>query len=130
MVRAPIVIQNDEVEEKVGGARFASVTYRLFKLEGLEPQGEDYGQVATYRGDAPGVGAVFHLDARHAFHAGRPERVSGNTAAMLGETRFAPHFDVIGDRSVQLRRVRRRTGARGWGTAGCEGRAVLLSRDR
>jgi hypothetical protein len=26
--------------------------------------------------------------------------VCGNTAAMLQETRYAPHFEVIGDRSV------------------------------
>ena len=34
----------------VGGARFYSITYRLFKLPGLlEPACEDYGHVVTYR---------------------------------------------------------------------------------
>ncbi|MEO8601071.1 MAG: methyltransferase domain-containing protein [bacterium] len=38
---SPISIQNDEISIKVGAARFTSVTYRLFKLEGLDEQCED-----------------------------------------------------------------------------------------
>jgi SAM-dependent methyltransferase len=95
---APIGIRNEEVAGKVGAARFRSVTYRLFKLEGLDAQCEDYGQVATYRGGIDGAEEVFWLDDHHAFERGRPERVCGNTAAMLGSTRFAPFFEVAGSK--------------------------------
>ncbi len=98
--RAPVTIQNDEVQAKVGAARFQSVTYRLFKLDQLDEQCEDYGQIARYRGGIPGAERVFWLDDRHAFEAGRPERVCANTAAMLRDTRLGAHFDVVGDRAV------------------------------
>lgn len=84
----------------MGAARFKSVTLRLFKLPSLEPRCEDYGQIATYRRPIEGVGAVFHLDDHHAFELGRPERVCGNTAAMLRDTRFGAHFEVVGDTTV------------------------------
>ncbi len=98
--RAPITIQNAEIEEKVGAARFSSVTLRLFKLPELEARCEDYGQLAIYRTPIEGVGTVFTLDDHHLFELNRPERVCGNTAAMLRDTRFADHFEVIGDESV------------------------------
>jgi SAM-dependent methyltransferase len=98
--RAPITIQNAAIEEKVGAARFSSVTLRLFKLPQLEARCEDYGQIAIYRTPIEGVGPVFTLDDHHVFELNRPERVCGNTAAMLRDTRFADHFEVIGDASV------------------------------
>lgn len=100
----PITIQNDEIEAQVGAARFFSVTYRLLKLGGLEPRCEDYGQVATYRGGIPHHEALFSLDDHHLFEAGRPERVCGNTARMIGETRFAEFFDVSGEANVHYGR--------------------------
>ena len=98
LARAPIAIRNPEVERKVGAARFESVTWRLFKLPGLEERCEDYGQTATYRGGLLGCEALFALDDHHLFEAGRPERVCGNTADMLSRTRLARWFDVRGDR--------------------------------
>lgn len=95
---APIEIRNDDIAAKIGAARFYSVTLRLFKLP-LEERCEDYGQLATYRGTLPHVGALFTLDENHVFEARRPERVCGNTADMLAATRFADHFDVVGDKS-------------------------------
>lgn len=97
MTEAPITIQNPEVQQKTGAARFVSRTMRLFKLDGLDDRCEDYGQLATYRGGIPGAEHVFWLDDHHAFEAGRPERVCGNTAAMLQDTRLARWFDVAGD---------------------------------
>ena len=96
---APITIQNDDIAARVGAAQFSSATLRLFKLEGLDFQSEDYGQIAKYRGGIPGAEQVFWLDDRRAFEAGRPERVCGNTAAMLSSTRYERWFEVIGDRS-------------------------------
>jgi len=95
---SPITIQNAELEHKVGSARFTSVTYRLFKLDDLDGQCEDYGQLATYRGGIEGAETVFWLDDHHAFEVGRPERVCGNTADMLAKTRFAAYFDVVGNK--------------------------------
>ena len=100
VARSPVQLEDPTVRARVGGVRFQSVTFRLFKLADLEPRCEDYGQVATYKGSLPDAGAVFWLDDHHAFEAGRPERVCGNTARMLSDTRFADHFDVAGDTSV------------------------------
>ena len=96
---APITIQNPEIERRVGAARFSSVTLRLFKLPDLEERCEDHGQVATYRGGIPGHETLFALDDHHLFEKGRPERVCGNTAAMLEETRLRSWFRIDGDRS-------------------------------
>lgn len=99
---SPIVIQNEEISAKVGAARFVSVTYRLFKLEGLDEQCEDYGQLAVYRGAIEGADSLFWLDEHHAFERGRPERVCANTALMLSGTRFAQSFEVLGSRTTHF----------------------------
>lgn len=99
---APITIANDQVSKKVGAARFSSVTYRLFKLDGLDEQCEDYGQSAIYRGGVEGAESVIWLDDHHAFERGRPERVCGNTADMLSGTRFSRWFDVTGSRTTHF----------------------------
>lgn len=102
LASAPIEIRGEAVRQRVGAAGFRAVTLRLFKLPELEERCEDYGQVATYRGGLPGCEARFVLDDHHVFEAGRAERVCGNTAAMLSETRLAPFFRVDGDRSVHF----------------------------
>ena len=51
----PIDVHDAELQQVLGGAKFFSVTFRLFKLPGrLEAQCEDYGQAATYKGTVPG----------------------------------------------------------------------------
>ncbi len=99
MTRRPVQIANPEIEERVGTTRFESVTVRAFKLDSLEDRCEDYGQVATYLGTLRHAPHVFVLDDHHAFFRHKPMLVCGNTAAMLAETRLAPHFRVDGDRS-------------------------------
>lgn len=81
---------------KVEPIRFASVTARLFKLEGLETACEDYGQAVVYRGGIEGMERVFVLDAEHEIEAGRVFPVCGNTLAMLQQTRFRDAFEVVG----------------------------------
>ncbi|MXO73352.1 methyltransferase domain-containing protein [Alteraurantiacibacter buctensis] len=98
----PLAINNAEVAEKLAGISFVSATYRLFKLAALEPQCEDYGQAVVYRGTIPGHPQVFHLDAHHAIEKGRIFPICGNSWAMLAGTRFAPHFDFIGDFSTHF----------------------------
>ncbi|MEL6170065.1 MAG: methyltransferase domain-containing protein [Pseudomonadota bacterium] len=92
----PLTIENPALQAKLGEIRFHSVTYRLFKLLGLEDSQEDYGQAVVYRGTVDGSEDVFVLDRETRFERGRATTVSGNTAQMVLRTRFAPHFDVIG----------------------------------
>jgi arsenite methyltransferase len=100
--RAPVTIQDPDLADVVGEARFESITYRLFKLpEGrLETLCEDYGQVATYLGTIPGAPGAYVLDAGHTFVKNKPHLVCGNSAAMLAETWLGKHFAVSGDRST------------------------------
>ncbi len=97
--RSPIAIEDAEVDAKIGMAKFESVTVRAFKLDSMEDCCEDYGQVATYKGTVNHAPHRFALDDHHVLETGRPMLVCGNTAAMLSETRYAPHFEVTGDRS-------------------------------
>jgi len=97
-------IDNPEIEARVGMIEFHSTTVRAFKLAGLEDLCEDYGQVACYLGSAPDHPHRFALDDHHTFVTGKPMLVCGNTAAMLGESRFAKHFRVSGDRSTHFGR--------------------------
>jgi SAM-dependent methyltransferase len=93
----PLGIGDPGIASKLDGIRFFSATYRLFKLEGLEPECEDYGQAVVYRGGVLGEERAFVLDKHHVIEAGRAFAICGNSWKMLAETRFAPHFDFIGD---------------------------------
>jgi arsenite methyltransferase len=93
----PLSIGDPIIAEKLAGIRFFSATYRLFKLDGLEPECEDYGQAVVYKGTVPGHERVLPLDKHHMIEAGRVFPVCGNSWKMLAETRLAPHFDFIGD---------------------------------
>lgn len=93
----PLAIVDADIAAKLDGIAFHSATYRLFKLDGLEAQCEDYGQAVRYRGTVPGSDRVFHLDGHHAIETGRVFPVCGNSWKMLADTRFAAHFDFFGD---------------------------------
>lgn len=93
----PISVDEPALADKLGDARFFSATYRLFKLDGLEPACEDYGQAVIYLGSIPGAAHAFALDKHHRIETGRVLPVCGNTWRMLKDTRFAPHFQFIGD---------------------------------
>ena len=92
----PIGISDPQIEERVAPARFYSATYRLFKLCGLEPDCEDYGQAVAYRGTLPRHPGAWPLDKHHRFSTGKVKAVCGNTWRMLAETRLRPHFDFYG----------------------------------
>ena len=96
---SPITIENPELATLSGDIRFFSATYRLFKLAGLEPACEDYGQAVVYRGSIAAKPESLELDKHHRFEKGRVVPVCGNTWRMLQETRFRPHFQFIGDMS-------------------------------
>jgi len=95
----PLALGNAEIERAVGMVAFTSRTVRAFKLD-LEDRCEDYGQVAYYRGTIPDAPHGFALDDHHDFRTGRPHLVCGNTAAMLARTRYAKHFEIVGDTST------------------------------
>lgn len=101
LASAPIEINDPELKDVVGEAKFYSITYRLFKLpDALETLCEDYGQVAIYKGTIPGHRHAYDLDDHHRFVTNKPMLVCGNSAAMVGDSWLGQHFTVIGDRSV------------------------------
>jgi arsenite methyltransferase len=91
-----VTVNNAELAAKTGNIRFYSATYRLFKLDELEPACEDYGQAVVYRGTIPYHSHVFMLDKHHRIEAGKHFPVCGNTWRMLHDTRLAAHFGFHG----------------------------------
>ena len=89
-------ISNEEIKQLVENITFYSITYRLWKIKGLEDACEDYGHVAVYRGGIPESPFKLALDADHVFEKDKPERVCGNTALMISDTRLSGYFEVIG----------------------------------
>ena len=90
-----IISHNEEVQQKIGKARFYSITIRAFKLP-LEDRCEDYGQVAYYLGGIPEAPHAFYLDDHHLLEKGRPFPVCSNSAMMLSDTRFKKYFNIVG----------------------------------
>lgn len=93
----PLAIENAVLQEKLGDRRFFSATYRLFKIDGLEPACEDYGQAVRYKGTIAHHPETFELDEHHIIEAGKVFPVCGNTYRMLNESRFKQHFDFFGN---------------------------------
>lgn len=93
----PIAITDPLLAERTAGIGFFSATCRLFKLEKLEPECEDYGQAVIYRGGIQGHEQHLAFDKHHVIEAGRVFAVCGNTWRMLHDSRFRPHFEFIGD---------------------------------
>jgi arsenite methyltransferase len=93
----PLAITDPTLAPRVGNLQFYSATYRLFKIEGLETACEDYGQAVVYRGTITDHPDRFVLDKHHDIETGRVFPVCGNTWRMLHDTRFASHFDFVGD---------------------------------
>jgi len=96
-----IEIHNEQIAQKIGHIDFYSATYRLFKLpEVLETDCEDYGQAVIYKGTIPGNPHRFELDGHHLIETGKVFPVCGNTYHMLHDTRFGPHFEYIGNKTI------------------------------
>ena len=92
-----IAIGNTAIAARVGPIRFYSATYRLFKLEALEPACENHGQSIVYRGTIAHHPHLFVLDKHHHIETGQQFPVCGNTWRMLQHTRFATHFEFYGN---------------------------------
>lgn len=91
-----ITLSNRELASRTGNIRFYSATYRLFKLDNLEPACEDHGQAVVYCGTIPHHPHVFVLDKHHRIETGKYFPVCGNTWRMLHDTRLASHFEFHG----------------------------------
>lgn len=93
----PITIENKAIEEKCGDIQFHSVTYRLWKIKGLEDACEDYGQAVAYKGTIENNVSSFDLDDHHNFPKNKIMSVCGNTYLMLQGTRYKDHFEFYGN---------------------------------
>ncbi len=93
----PLEVTDPALAPRVGNLRFYSATYRLFKLDGLESNCEDYGQAVIYQGSIADNDTKFILDKHHHIDTGHIFPVCGNTWCMLQDTRFKDHFQFIGD---------------------------------
>ncbi|MGA8515407.1 MAG: methyltransferase domain-containing protein [Burkholderiaceae bacterium] len=93
----PLEITDPALAPRVGNLKFFSATYRLFKIDNLETACEDYGQAVVYKGTIADNPDRFVLDKHHSIETGRVFPVCGNTWRMLHDTRFAAHFDFIGN---------------------------------
>jgi SAM-dependent methyltransferase len=91
-----ITIGNDELIKKVDGIEFYSVTYRLFKIDSLEPDCEDYGHTVTYNGSMVENKEFFKLDDHHVFMKGERVKVCGNSYSMIVDSRLKKYFDFDG----------------------------------
>ena len=96
----PVTVENAELEALLGDIKFYSVTYRLFKIDGLESDCEDYGQAIRYKGNVIGCENAFDLDDHHHFPKGKIMSVCGNSFKMLHDTRYQHAFDFFGDWST------------------------------
>jgi len=93
----PITVENEALEMRIRGYNFFSVTYRLFKIDGLESDCEDYGQAVVYKGTIEESPANLMLDDHHDFPTGKMMTVCGNTYKMLHDTRYNAHFEFYGN---------------------------------
>ncbi len=98
---SPVPLLDPDIEARIGMIGFRSITMRAFKLA-LEDRCEDYGQTATYRGTLLHHPHAFVLDDHHRFETGRPMLVCGNTFDMLARSRYAEHFELLGNNSVHF----------------------------
>jgi len=99
--QTPITLEDPEVESKIGMVNFRSITIRAFKIP-LEDRCEDFGQLAIYMGTIAEHPHAFDLDDHHHFEKGKPLRVCGNTFDMLVSSRYASHFDFLGNKSTHF----------------------------
>lgn len=112
----PMYVGDLAIETRVGFTSFRSRTVRAIKCDGLERTEEDYGQHATYIGGMPEMPRYFDFDTELRFVKNKPRAISGNTARMIGASRYARYFQIsparghrgafVGERAQQALDVR------------------------
>ncbi|XP_056329244.1 arsenite methyltransferase [Danio aesculapii] len=87
-----IVVHNPELQKKIGDVKYASGTYRIFKL----PQNSTKSKaLVTYKGSVPDYADCFEFDSSHSFETNFQVEVDAEMAAILKNTRFSTDFDII-----------------------------------
>ena len=93
----PLTINDKDLLQRLGSVNFYSATYRLFNIDELEDECEDYGQAVIYKGTIKNSEYSFVLDKHHRIEHKKIFPVCGNTFLMLSQSRFSEHFDYLGD---------------------------------
>ena len=88
---SPINIDRDDFNKVLGGAKFCSATYRLFKLP--EKHTKYSGGQVIYNGEIPGHEDTFQLDHKTELAAGDPVCLSGELVTVLRNSRLAEEFE-------------------------------------
>ena len=92
---SPINIDRDDFKQILGGAKFCSATYRLFKL----PAGHKKvsGGKVIYNGEIPGHEDSFQFDHKTELAAGDPACLSGEVLTVLKSSRLKDEFEFDPD---------------------------------
>lgn len=101
MSSSVLEVNDPAIKEKVGDIVFYSNTVRAFALD-LEDRCEDFGQAVVYKGTSSQGRHHFVLDDHHLFPKGAHVPVCGNTADMIARSRFAAHFEVLGNKETHF----------------------------
>lgn len=86
-----INIQTPELLRQTGNVRYASGTYRFFKLPAVRNEGRD---LVTYKGTVCDHLQELHFDSVHTFEKDKPVEVDRELAMVLKASRFASHFII------------------------------------
>ncbi|XP_062873127.1 arsenite methyltransferase [Trichomycterus rosablanca] len=86
-----IVVHNPELQRKAGDVKYASGTYRVFKVPRHDIQTT---ALVTYNGTVPGYPEYFQFDASNIFKTNVAVEVDAEMAAILQYSRFSPDFTI------------------------------------
>ncbi|XP_060753737.1 arsenite methyltransferase [Neoarius graeffei] len=86
-----IDVHDPELKRKAGDIKYASGTYRAFKLPQHSIQTK---ALVTYKGTVPDFAECFQLDASNSFKVNVSVEVDAEIAAILQYSRFSPDFIV------------------------------------
>ncbi|KAI5629128.1 arsenite methyltransferase [Silurus asotus] len=90
LVTASVIsVGNAELEKLLGGYKFVSATYRLFKLP---KHSEKERCLVMYDGNITGLEEKFEFDAGYIFKVNEVMEVDGDLAKILKNSRFADEF--------------------------------------
>ncbi|KAF7689447.1 arsenite methyltransferase [Silurus meridionalis] len=90
LVTASVIsVGNEELEKLLGGYKFVSATYRLFKLP---KHSEKERCLVMYDGNITGLEEKFEFDAGYIFKVNEVMEVDGDLANILKNSRFAEEF--------------------------------------
>ncbi|XP_028276246.1 arsenite methyltransferase [Parambassis ranga] len=86
-----ITVHNCELKAKAGDIRYASGTYRLFKLPKTPLMAK---ATVTYKGTVADFPDQLEFDSTHCFKKGAAVEVNGEMAAILQSSRFSTDFHI------------------------------------